>query len=156
MAILIKIRRINDPGHEITISSDVVKNDPHFLNKQGFELVPGQDLPDTLNTITSDPSEAVKKRIAEAADAELPVEEEVDGKVLIAKEGKITEVNFEVGNAEPGKTETTTPVEPKTDADSIEAKIAALHAQGKTVKEIAAELKLHWKKVDVAVKKLSK
>ena len=61
MAILIKIRRINDPGHEITISSDVVKNDPHFLNKQGFELVPGQDLPDTLNTITSDPSEAVKK-----------------------------------------------------------------------------------------------
>ena len=156
MAILIKIRRINEPGHEITISSDVVKNDPHFLDKQGFELVPGQDLPDTLNTITSDPSEAVKKRIAEAAGAELPVEEEVDSKVLIAQKGQIEEVNLEVGNAEPEETETTTPVEQKTDADSVEDKIAGLHAQGKTVKEIAAELKLHWKKVDVAVKKLSK
>ena len=76
--------------------------------------------------------------------------------MLIAQKGQIEEVNLEVGNAEPEETETTTPVEQKTDADSVEDKIAGLHAQGKTVKEIAAELKLHWKKVDVAVKKLSK
>ncbi len=151
MGQLIKVRKINKPDVELTIDSSVVTNDPKFLAKQGFELVPGQDLPDTLNTITADPSEAVKKKLEAVAAADVPVESETDKKVLISQGGNTKEL--EVGNTNQSGPDTRAS---NASEQTFEQKVAELHAQGKTVKEIAAETKVHWKTVEKAVKELSK